>query len=91
MITPDYARRQKEKLVLQGIKPQAFGIVSIVLLASGFVYPHNATWAEPIVFASIWLSALFGFMAGRRGSRWWFAVPAVIVIGVVIGLVVNVP
>jgi hypothetical protein len=61
------------------------GIASILLLGSVFVPPFS-TWREPLSFASVAVSGVLGFLAAQQGSKWWLALPGLIVAGCAISL-----
>jgi hypothetical protein len=61
------------------------GTVSVVLLASTLIPPFS-NWRYPITFACVGLSGLLGLLAARQGSKWWLAIPGMIVGGVAFGL-----
>ena len=61
------------------------GIASLFLLGS-VVVPPFSNWREPINVASIVISGVLGLLAAQQGSKWWLAIPCIIVAGFVIGL-----
>ena len=60
------------------------GLASSLLLVSIFVPPY-ANWREPINFAAAGLSCVLGLLAAQQGSRWWLAIPCLIIVGFVVG------
>jgi hypothetical protein len=60
------------------------GIASALLLGSVLIPPFS-NWRQPISFASVGISCILGLLAAQQGSKWWLAIPCVIVAGLAIG------
>jgi hypothetical protein len=63
-------------------KSAKLGAASSLLLASIFIPPYT-NWREPINFASVVVSCVLGLLAAQHGSRWWLAIPCLIIVGFV--------
>jgi hypothetical protein len=61
------------------------GITSVILLLIALVPPF-LNWRYPTTFVSVGLSGLFGLLAAQQGSRWWLAIPGMIIGGLAFGL-----
>jgi len=61
------------------------GIASILLVGSVLIPPYS-DWRGPINFAASWISFTLGLLAAQRGSKWWLAVPCLILCGFGFGL-----
>jgi hypothetical protein len=72
-------------------RSRKLGVTSVILFSSILLYRRAANWFEPILAASFVLSAVFGILAARSGSKWWLVTPAMVVIIVIAGLIRNVP
>ena len=62
------------------------GIVSAALLLSIFIPPY-AEWRAPINVACAILACVLGVLAASSGRKWWLVIPASIVIGFVLDIV----
>lgn len=47
----------------------------------------NRTVFAPLQFISLFLAGLLGVFAARNGNKWWFVVPAFVVVTVTAGLI----
>lgn len=61
------------------------GIASAALLLSILIPPYRE-WRAPISLASAVLACILGVLAATSGRRWWFVIPASIVVGFVLDL-----
>lgn len=62
------------------------GFASTALLLSIFIPPYRE-WRAPISVASAALACVLGVLAATSGRKWWFVIPASIVVGFALDLV----
>ncbi len=87
----------RELMDRKRVQASRFGMASVVLYvacALSYVmafqgYPSQYGWIEPLWVVQLWLAALFGIIAGRKGSKWWFAMPMLCVLTVGAGLWIS--
>jgi hypothetical protein len=61
------------------------GTAGALLLASIFVPPYQ-NWREPVSFASAVISCVLAYLASQTGSKWWLAIPSIVIAGFAAGV-----